>query len=38
MRYVYICNKCSEIEKNQKDPLPGVAESVGFVHGVLAAL
>ena len=27
-----------EFEKNQKDPLPGVAESVGFVHGVLAAL
>jgi inosose dehydratase len=27
-----------EFEKDQKDPLPGVAESVGYVHGVLAAI
>ncbi len=27
-----------EHEKDQKDPLPGVAESVGYVRGVLAAL
>lgn len=27
-----------EFEKDQNDPLPGVAESVGFVRGVLAAI
>jgi len=27
-----------EFEKDEKDPLPGVAESVGYVRGVLAAL
>jgi inosose dehydratase len=27
-----------EHEKDEKDPLPGVAESVGYVRGVLAAL
>jgi inosose dehydratase len=27
-----------EFEKDQKDPLAGVAESVGYVHGVLAAI
>ena len=27
-----------EFEKDQKDPLPGVAESVGYARGVLAAL
>jgi inosose dehydratase len=27
-----------EFEKDASDPLPGVAESVGYVHGVLAAL
>jgi inosose dehydratase len=27
-----------EFEKDQKDPLPGVAESVGFTRGVIAAL
>jgi sugar phosphate isomerase/epimerase len=27
-----------EFEKDGKDPLPGVAESVGYVRGVLAAL
>ena len=27
-----------EHEKDQKDPLPGVAESVGYVRGVLATL
>jgi sugar phosphate isomerase/epimerase len=27
-----------EHEKDQKDPLPGAAESVGYVRGVLAAL
>ena len=27
-----------EFEKDEKDPLPGIAESVGFVHGVLSVL
>jgi len=27
-----------EYEKDEKDPLPGLAESVGYVNGVLAAL
>jgi hypothetical protein len=27
-----------EHEKDQKDPLPGVAESIGYVRGVLAAM
>lgn len=27
-----------EYEKDEKDPLPGAAESIGFVRGVLAAL
>lgn len=27
-----------EFEKDEKDPLPGLAESVGYVRGVLAAL
>ena len=27
-----------EFEKDGKDPLPGVAESVGYVRGVLAVL
>jgi inosose dehydratase len=27
-----------EFEKDKDDPLPGVAESVGYVHGVMAAL
>jgi inosose dehydratase len=27
-----------EYEKDPKDPLPGLAESVGYVHGVLAAI
>jgi inosose dehydratase len=27
-----------EHEKDQKDPLPGAAESVGYVRGVLVAL
>ena len=27
-----------EHEKDEKDPLPGVAESIGYVHGVLAVL
>ena len=27
-----------EHEKDDNDPLPGVAESVGYVRGVLAAL
>lgn len=27
-----------EYEKDAKDPLPGLAESVGYVHGVLATL
>lgn len=27
-----------EFEKDDKDPLPGVAESVGYVNGVIAAL
>jgi sugar phosphate isomerase/epimerase len=26
-----------EHEKDEKDPLPGLAESVGYVRGVLAA-
>ncbi len=27
-----------EYEKDEKDPLPGAAESIGYVRGVLAAL
>ncbi len=27
-----------EHEKNAEDPLPGLAESVGYVRGVLAAM
>jgi inosose dehydratase len=27
-----------EFEKDQKDPLAGVAESVGYTRGVLAAI
>jgi sugar phosphate isomerase/epimerase len=27
-----------EYEKDEKDPLPGMAESVGYVHGVLAMM
>jgi sugar phosphate isomerase/epimerase len=27
-----------EFEKDQKDPLPGLAESVGYVRGVLAVI
>jgi len=27
-----------EYEKDENDPLPGLAESVGYVRGVLAAL
>lgn len=27
-----------EFEKDEKDPLPGVAESVGYVRGILAAM
>jgi sugar phosphate isomerase/epimerase len=27
-----------EFEKDQKDPLPGLAESVGYVNGVLAVI
>ena len=27
-----------EHEKDQNDPLPGVSESIGYVHGVLATL
>jgi hypothetical protein len=27
-----------EFEKDPKDPLPGLAESVGYVRGVLAAV
>ncbi|UCD52770.1 MAG: sugar phosphate isomerase/epimerase [Phycisphaerales bacterium] len=27
-----------EYEKDENDPLPGLAESVGYVHGVLAAI
>ena len=27
-----------EHEKDEKDPLPGLAESVGYVHGVIAAM
>jgi sugar phosphate isomerase/epimerase len=27
-----------EFEKDPKDPLPGVAESIGYAHGVLAAI
>jgi inosose dehydratase len=27
-----------EYEKDEKDPLPGLAESVGYVHGVLASV
>lgn len=34
----YMGNTSFEFEKDAEDPLPGVAESVGFVRGVLAAL
>jgi sugar phosphate isomerase/epimerase len=27
-----------EYEKDEKDPLPGLAESVGYIRGVMAAL
>jgi len=27
-----------EYEKDEKDPLPGSAESIGYLRGVLAAL
>ena len=27
-----------EYEKDEKDPLPGVAESVGYVRGIIATL
>jgi len=27
-----------EYEKDEKDPLPGAAESIGYLRGVLAAI
>jgi sugar phosphate isomerase/epimerase len=38
VRLRYLGTLHFEHEKDQKDPLPGVAESVGYVRGVLATL
>jgi len=39
LRKIKYTGQCSlEFEKDMKDPLPGLAESVGFYHGVVAAL
>lgn len=38
VRLEYSGTLAFEYEKDEKDPLPGLAESVGYVRGVLAAL
>jgi sugar phosphate isomerase/epimerase len=38
VRLGYVGTLAFEFEKDEKDPLPGVAESVGYMRGLLAAL
>ena len=38
LRLQYKGTAAFEFEKDKEDPLPGVAESVGYVNGILAAL
>jgi inosose dehydratase len=38
LKYNYSATVAFEFEKDKEDPLPGVAESVGYVRGVLAVV